>query len=112
VGGARSFGCLVLGVAGLGCCRVLFAVYVEGITQGVHQGDAIGQQCLGGGRCCCFTGLRWCRFAHATSLPHTSMAARKRRGLVSVTGGWMEFSSQRATPVLMMSSAVPGVWGR
>jgi len=103
---------LVLGVAGLGCCRILFAVYVEGITQGVHQGDAIGQQCLGGGRCCCFTGLRWCRFAHATSLPHTSMAARKRRGLVSVTGGWMEFSSQRATPVLMMSSAVPGVWGR
>jgi len=50
---------LVLGVAGLGCCRVLFAVDVEGITQGVHQGNAIGQQCLGGGRCCCFTGSRW-----------------------------------------------------
>jgi hypothetical protein len=66
---------LVGGVAGLGCCRVLFAVDVEGITQGVHQGNAIGQQCLGGGRCCCFTGSRWCRFAHATSVPHTSKAA-------------------------------------
>jgi len=75
VGGARGFGCLVLGVAGLGCCRVLFAVYVEGVTQDVHQGNAISQQGLGGGRCCCFTGLWWCRFAHATSLPHTSMAS-------------------------------------
>jgi len=47
---------LVGGVAGLGCCRVLFAVDVEGITQGVHQGNAIGQQCLGDGRCCCLVG--------------------------------------------------------
>jgi len=76
---------LVLGVAGLGCCRVLFAVHVEGITQGVHQGNAIGQQCLGGGRCRSFAGSRWCRFAHATSLPHTSKTARKRRTLVSGT---------------------------
>jgi len=79
VGGARSFGCLVLGFAGVGCCRVLFAVEVEGITQGVHQGNALGQQCLGGGRCRCFTGSRWCRFAHDTSVPHTSKTARKRR---------------------------------
>jgi len=93
---------LVLGVAGLGCCRVLFSVYVKGITQGVHQGNAIGQQCFGGGRCRSFAGLRWCRFAHATSLPHTSTTARKRRALVAVTGGWMEFSSQHATPVLMV----------
>jgi len=102
VGGARRFGCLVLGVAGVGCCRILFAVEVEGITQGVHQGNAIGQQCLGGGRCCCFAGSRWCRFAHVISVPHTSTTARKRRALVSVTGGWMEFSSQHATPVLMV----------
>ncbi len=83
MGGARSFGCLVLGVAGVGCCGVLFAVHVEGITQGVHQGNAIGQQCLGGGRCCCFTGSRWWRFAHATSLPHTSTTAAAGRALTA-----------------------------
>jgi len=50
-----------------------------------HQGNAIGQQCLGGGRCCCFTGSRWCRFAHGRSLLHTSLAARKRRAVADKT---------------------------